>query len=198
MHRVRAVREVIGSERALVIDANCGWEADDAIACVRALDDCNLALVEQPTPDGDYASLARVRREIKPEVMADDICFDLAHARELIRNDCCDVISLYPGKNGGIRKARRIADFAEAHRVACSIGSNLEWDIATAAMGHLIVATPNLRVERYPGDIYGPIYHEIRVVKEPLQISGPITVVPDRPGLGVDVDWDLVRTLPVG
>ena len=84
--------------------------------------------------------------------MADDICFDMIHARELIRNECCDVISLYPGKNGGIRKARAIAEFAAEHGVACSIGSNLEYDVATAAMCHLIVATENMRVEDYPGD----------------------------------------------
>jgi L-alanine-DL-glutamate epimerase-like enolase superfamily enzyme len=191
--RVRAVREVIGPDRSLVIDANCGWDADTAVHCVNELEDCRLSLVEQPTPDGDYAAMARVRRETKPPVMADDICFNMVHARELIRNNCCDVISLYPGKNGGIRKSQQIAEFAATHGVACTIGSNLEWDIATAAMGHLVVATENMQVEKYPGDIYGPIYHELRVAKNPLAIEGPITTITDRPGLGIDVDWDMVR-----
>jgi muconate cycloisomerase len=77
--------------------------------------------------------------------------------------------------------------------VATSIGSNLEFDVATAAMGHLIVATPNLQVEQYPGDIYGPAYYEFRIVKNPLEIRGPYTTITDRPGLGVEVDWELVR-----
>jgi muconate cycloisomerase len=191
--RVRAVREAIGPERALTIDANGGWDVDTAVACVNALDECSIALDEQPTPDGDYASLARVRRETKPPVMADDICFDLAHARELIRNDCCDVISVYPGKNGGIAKARAIALFAARHGVACSIGSNLEWDVGTAAMAHLVVATPNLQVEKYPGDMLGPVYHEARIVKDPIDIRGPLVTITDRPGLGVEVDWQVVR-----
>jgi muconate cycloisomerase len=191
--RVRAVREAIGPGRALTIDANCGWDVETAVACVRALDDCRIALDEQPTADGDYAGLARVRRETAPPVMADDICFDLAHARELVRNACCDVISVYPGKNGGIARARAIAEFAARHGVACSIGSNLEWDVGTAAMAHLVVATPNLRVEQYPGDMLGPEYHEVRVVKEPLAIRGPVVTLADRPGLGVEVDWPVVR-----
>jgi L-alanine-DL-glutamate epimerase-like enolase superfamily enzyme len=191
--RVRAVREVIGPERHLTIDANCGWDADTAIYCVNALEDCRLALVEQPTPNGDYDSLARVRRETKPPVMADDICFDLVHARELIRNECCDVINLYPGKQGGIRKARVIADFAEKHGVACSIGSNLEFDIGTAAMAHFVVATPNMQIEKYPGDMLGPVYHEASIVKNPLDIRGPLTTISDHPGLGIEVDWNLVR-----
>lgn len=191
--RVRAVREAIGPEPALTIDANCGWDVETAIACVRALEDCRLALDEQPTPDGDYAGLARVRRETTPPVMADDICFDRIHARELLRGSCCDVISVYPGKNGGIAKARAIAELAAQHGVACSIGSNLEWDVGTAAMGHLVVSTENLQVEKYPGDMLGPVYHEMRIVKEPIAIEGPIVTVPDRPGLGVEVDWGLVR-----
>ncbi len=195
--RVRAVREVIGFDRKLVIDANCGWDADTAIRCIRELNDCRIDLVEQPTPDGDYEAIARVRREAGIPVMADDMCFNLVHAKELIRNQACDLISIYPGKNGGIRKSQEIVLFGEQHGVRCTIGSNLEFDIATAAMGHLIVATKNLCVEEWPGDIHGPVYYEQRLVKEPLDIRGPITKITDRPGLGVNVDWELVKALRI-
>lgn len=191
--RVRAVRDVIGPQRSLTIDANCGWNADTAIRCINAMEEFNVCLSEQPTPDGDYAGLARVRRETKPAVMADDICFNLVHAEELVRNQCCDVMSLYPGKNGGIRKSRQIAEFAAKHGVACSIGSNLEYDVATAAMAHLIVGTKNMQVEKYPGDILGPSYHEFSIAKNPIEIQWPLTTITDAPGLGVDVDWDIVR-----
>jgi muconate cycloisomerase len=193
--RVRTVREVIGFERKLVIDANCGWDAETALACLRELADCRIDLFEQPTADGDYEQIARVRREGGVRVMADDMCFNLVHARELIRHEACDLISVYPGKNGGIRKSREIVELAERHGVGCTIGSNLEFDVATAAMGHLIVATPNLIVEEWPGDIHGPAYYEVRVVQEPLAIEGPVTTINDRPGLGVEVDWALVREL---
>jgi L-alanine-DL-glutamate epimerase-like enolase superfamily enzyme len=189
--RVRAVRAAIGPDLALTIDANCGWDVDTAIRCVNELADCNLSLVEQPTPDGDYAAIARVRRETRVPVMADDMCFNLVHAQELIRNNACDAISIYPGKQGGLRKAREIIDYAAAHGVACSIGSNLELDVATAAMAHLVVSSANMQVERFPGDMLGADYHELRIVKQPVQIEGPITTISDRPGLGVEVDWQL-------
>ncbi|MFN0051515.1 MAG: mandelate racemase/muconate lactonizing enzyme family protein [Planctomycetales bacterium] len=194
MERVRIVREEIGPNRRLVIDANCGWDADTAIRCVNALADCRISLVEQPTPDGDYEAIAKVRLAIRPPVMADDMCFNLVHARELIRNQACDVISLYPGKNGGIRKAVEIAKFAEGHGVTCSIGSNLEWDIGTAAMGHLVVGCANMQIEKFPGDMLGPEYHEVRIAREPLSIQGPVVTLTNRPGLGVDVDWDVVKS----
>jgi muconate cycloisomerase len=193
--RVRAVREVIGNAN-LDIDANCGWSAETAIRKVKALADCRLALVEQPTPDGDYEAIARVRRETGAVVMADDMCFDLVHARELVRNRGCDVINVYPGKQGGLARAKRLVEFAAAHGIACTIGSNLEWDVATAAMGHLIVACPNMQVERYPGDALGPIYHEFSIVKNPLTIAGPLVTIPSGPGLGVEIDWPTVRANP--
>ncbi len=190
--RVRAVREAIGPELDLVIDANGGWDADTAIACIWQLADCRLSLVEQPTPDGDYAAMARVRRETGCKILADDICFNQVHARELIRHHCCDVISVYPGKNGGIRKAKQIVDLAAEHGVPCTIGSNLEWDIATAAMGHLVVARANIQVEQYPGDMLGPDYHEVSIARNPIEILGPTVRVPEGPGLGVEADWDVI------
>ncbi|UCC72102.1 MAG: muconate cycloisomerase [Gemmatimonadota bacterium] len=187
--RVEAVREAVGAGIALVIDANGGWNAETAIRCCRQLEGSNLSLVEQPTPIGDYSSMARVRREIGVPVMADDTCFDLVHARELLRHEACDVISVYPGKNGGIRKAAEIVQLAEEHGVACTIGSNLEWDVATAAMGHLVIGLENMQVETYPGDILGPWYHHERIVRQPLAIERASCTVSDRPGLGVEVDW---------
>jgi muconate cycloisomerase len=191
--RVRAVRAAIGPALALTVDANCGWEEDVAIRTILEMDDCRLALVEQPTHDGDYAALARVRRETSVPVMADDICFNFEHAKELVRHACCDVISVYPGKHGGIAKARRIVEFAAVHGVACSIGSNLELDVGTAAMAHLVVACKNMRVEDYPGDMLGADYHEIRVARNPVRIEGPLTTITNQPGLGVEVDWQLAR-----
>lgn len=193
--RVRAVRESVGPKIAIVIDANCGWDADTAIRCCRELKSCSLALVEQPTPDGDYDAIAKVRRAIDVPVMADDMCFDLVHAKELLRHEACDVISVYPGKNGGIRKSVQIVEFAADHGVACTIGSNLEWDVCTAAMAHLCVGVENMQVEKYPGDIIGPWYHADRIVREPLKIERGTCTISDRPGLGVEIDWGKVRRL---
>ncbi len=191
--RVQAVREAIGPEHAIVVDANCGYDAASAIVAARSFQECGVSLFEQPTPRGDFEALAEVRRAIAFPVMADDICFDYADALECIHHEACDVISVYPGKNGGIRKSQRIVDLAAEHGVACSIGSNLEFDIASAAMCHLVVASPNMMIETYPGDIMGPDYHEVRVAREPLVISGPDITLSDRPGLGIDVDWGVVE-----
>lgn len=195
--RVRAVREVIGPDAGLVIDANAGWDAATAIAAAQRLEDCDVGVFEQPTTNGDYAALAEVRRAVRPKILADDIVFDHVHARECLRNETCDAISVYPGKNGGIGKAKAIVELAERYGVACTIGSNLELDVGTAAMCHLAVACPNVRLEEYPGDILGPDYHETRIAKDPISIDGPVVTITARPGLGVEVDWDLVGRLGI-
>ncbi len=185
MARVRAVREAIGPAIGLTIDANCGWDADTAIRCVRELADCNLALDEQPTPDGDYGPWPACGGTTEAAVMADDICFNLVHAQELVRNDCCDVISVYPGKKRRHSQGEsRSSTSRTSAALACSIGSNLELDVATAAMAHLVVACPDMQVEKYPGDMLGADYHEMRVASDPIQIEGPITTITDRPGPG--------------
>lgn len=193
IERVRIVRETIGPEPDIVIDANCGFDVPTAIEVARALEPCRVGLFEQPTPRDDYHGLAKVRRSISPEVMADDICFDLGHARECILNDACDVISVYPGKNGGLRKSLEIVSLAAENGVACSIGSNLELDVASAAMCHLVLAHENMLIEKYPGDIMGPIYHSVRIVKDPLKVTGPVISIGDQPGLGVEVDWAVIE-----
>ncbi len=193
VERVRAVRQAIGPDLDLVIDANCGWDADTAIRCCNELEDCNLSLVEQPTTNGDYSAMSQVRQAISAPVMADDICFDLVHAEELLRHEACDVISVYPGKNGGIRKSAAIVRLAAEHGVACSIGSNLEWDVATAAMGHLVIGLENMQVEKYPGDILGPWYHADRIIRDPLVIENASCTITDGPGLGIEVDWDKIE-----
>jgi len=196
--RVRAVRETIGPELDLVIDANAGWDAATSITAMDRMADLGVGLFEQPTTNGDFHALAEVRRAISCPVMADDIVFDLPDALECIRHEACDVISLYPGKNGGIGKAWEIARLAAEHGVACSIGSNLELDVATAAMCHLVVACPNMQVETYPGDILGPDYHEARVATNPISVNGPVIETPTGPGLGVEVDWDAVARMAPG
>lgn len=85
--------------------------------------------------------------------------------------------------------------YAADYGVACTIGSNLEWDVACAAMGQLVIGLENMQVEKYPGDIIGPWYHAERIVREPLVIDRATCTIPNRPGLGVEVDWEKVSRL---
>ena len=97
------------------------------------------------------------------------------------------MLSLYPGKHGGIRATQQIAWLAEAAGIPCTIGSNLEREVATAAMAHVTVATPNIVCERFPGDLIGPIYFKEPLGRAPLRYQADRLWVPEGPGLGIVV-----------
>jgi muconate cycloisomerase len=177
----------------LTIDANGGWNDEQARYCLKRIADCNVELVEQPLPRGDYSQLRKLRQDTGIKVLADESCFDEVHLRELILHNCCDAVTLYPGKQGGIAKARKLAAIAADAGIPCTIGSNLEWDIGAAAMMQFVVSTPNVQIEQIPGDCLGPSYHEFSIVRNPLKIEGAFTSLNPEPGLGIDVDWDLIE-----
>jgi muconate cycloisomerase len=106
----------------------------------------------------------------------------------LARAQAADVFSIYIGKAGGIGPALEIARFAHSAGIACTIGSNLELGVGTAAMIHLALGAPGIDAEAYPCDIIGPLFYEDDVLRELLPIAGGLARLRDRPGLGVELD----------
>jgi muconate cycloisomerase len=185
--RLRAVRDAIGPDTWLSVDANGGYTVDQAIWATAHFEKLNVMLFEQPTRRGDHQAMAEVRRRSGIPIMADESVFTPEDALALIRHRAADVMSLYPGKHGGIRATQQIAKMAEAAGIPCTIGSNLEREVATAAMAHVTVATANLQCERFPGDLIGPAYFESALTTEPLKYEADRLWVPEGPGLGVKV-----------
>lgn len=193
--RVRLVREAIGPEVRLTVDANGGWSVSEAIRASHLLEEFDVAFVEQPVHRLDLGGLARVRRRTQLPVMADEAVFTPQDALACIKQDAADIISVYPGKNGGILNTLAIVSMAEAAGVHCAIGSNLEWDIASAAMAHLAVALPNIAVERYAADIIGPVFHVEHCLATSWNACGGQVTVPTGPGLGVSLDKNRLASL---
>jgi muconate cycloisomerase len=185
--RLAAVREAIGPDVWLSVDANGGYTVDQAVWVAPRLEKLNVVLFEQPTRRGDHAGMAEVRRRSGIPIMADESVFTPQDALEVIRHQAADVLSLYPGKHGGIRATQQIAKLAEAAGIPCTIGSNLEREVATAAMAHVTVCTANLQCERFPGDLIGPVYYEQSLTRQPLRYKADRLWVPQGPGLGVSV-----------
>lgn len=186
--RVRLVREAVGSQVRLNVDVNGGWGVKEAIRYIPLFAKFDLEYVEQPVPRWDIDGMAEVRKAVDLPIMADESLFSVAQALEIIRKNAADILSIYPGKNGGILKAQLICKMAEAAGMACHIGSNLEWDIGTSAMCHLAVANSNIRVREYPVDIIGPLYYDAHLRGNPIRFEGGTVFLPRGPGLGIIVD----------
>lgn len=188
LRRLEAVREAIGPSTFLSVDANGGYTVDQAVYVAPRFAALDVVLFEQPTRRGDHRAMAQVRARSPIPIMADESVFTPLDALEVIRHDAADVISLYPGKHGGVRATQNLARMAESAGIACTIGSNLEREVATAAMAHLTVATPNIQCERFPGDLIGPLYFEEPLGRSNLRYEADRIFVPTGPGLGVEID----------
>ena len=188
IERVRAVRDVAGPDMQMTIDSNCGWTIQQAKYCLRALEGMNLLLAEQPIPPGDPAAMAELRRDTIVPIMADESLFTLQDAWQLSLHRSADIFSIYPGKHGGIAATAEIIAVAKAAGLRCTIGSNLELGIGTAAMLHIAAAFPEVDTDSFPADTIGPFYHDSDLITQPLDLGPPVAKIPSGPGLGVELD----------
>jgi muconate cycloisomerase len=183
--RVQAVRSEMGEDFRLAVDANSGWTEADAVRALPALERLGVNAIEQPLRRGDFRGCHRLRQRTHIPLMLDESVFTRQDAIEAIRADACDFISIYPGKNGGIMRSMEIAQMAAAAGIECTIGSNLEMDLGTAAMLHLAVAMPNL-ASSVDNDILGPLYYLEHLTKNPIVYEDGCAVLPQGDGLGIE------------
>ena len=197
LQRVREVRRAIGSHIQLGVDANGGWDPSTALRALPYLEEMDIAFIEQPVPAGDPRWLARVRAAAKVPIVADESLATSQDALSLIAHDATDVFSIYVGMGGGIGEGAAVATIAEAARVHCTIGSNLELGIAQAAMIHLAVSQPAIRPDIVPCDILSQFFYEQDIVQEPLPIVAGSACRIDKPGLGVELDMSVIERFRV-
>jgi muconate cycloisomerase len=190
--RVRAVREAIGPDIRLGVDANGAWNSAQAVSMIGRLCEFGIYFAEQPVPPSDVSRLAEVRWQVSIPILADESVYSPADALAIVRAEAADALSIYVGKAAGIGPARKVSVIAEAAMLGCTIGSNLELGIGTAAMIHLALAAPGITADEYPCDIIGPFFYTGDILNRPLPIGGGKALPLEGPGLGVELDEEQV------
>jgi L-alanine-DL-glutamate epimerase-like enolase superfamily enzyme len=188
---IAAIRDAVGTDVKIRIDANMIWSVPAAIKWIRGLEKFDLQYVEQPVPDFDVAGMATVRRAVGVPIAADEGCTDIRSALELIKAEACDVFVIYPSEAGGLTRGREIAALAAAAGKWCAIGSWAELGAATMANAHLVAASSNFP---FASDTHYPL-QEFDVLAEPLEMGDGAISVTDAPGLGVELDREAVDRL---
>jgi L-alanine-DL-glutamate epimerase-like enolase superfamily enzyme len=195
--RLAAVRTAVGETIRVGVDANGGWSVETALQVIPKMYEQNIFFVEQPVPAAELYGMAELRRRIQLPVIADESVYTADDAKAIVRAEAADVLSVYIGKAGGIGAARKVVAVAESAGLACTIGSNLEMGIGSAAMIHLAMASAGVRAEEFPCDIIGPFYYEDDLLREPLRLGNGNARPHDAPGLGVELDDEKVRQYTV-
>ncbi|MEZ4731631.1 MAG: enolase C-terminal domain-like protein [Caldilineaceae bacterium] len=143
----------------------------------------DFMLVESPAPRNDIDGLAEFRRRCHRPVS--EHVLHIHHGWQLLRNDCVDILNVSPYLLGGLQASLRLVALAEAARASVLLGTTQELNLGTAAVAHLAAAA---RVLDYPGDSTGPHLYTNDVVKEPLRYEQSHLLVPETPGMGVEID----------
>ena len=142
VQRIAAIREAVGPNVTLRVDANQGWTAAQSVAIIKTMEDkgLDIQLVEQPVPALDLAGLKYVTGQVDTPILADEAVFSPTDAANIIALRAADYINIKLMKTGGIWNALKICDLAQQHGVECMVGCMLESQVSVAAAAHLCAA----------------------------------------------------------
>jgi L-alanine-DL-glutamate epimerase-like enolase superfamily enzyme len=185
---IREIRETIGPDIRLKLDANQGWILREALKVIRAVDFCGIEVVEQPLPVSDLKGSAELRKLIDPPVMLDEGIHSPSDVIQIAESGAADMINIKLIKTGGLYPALAVNAVAEAAGMICQIGS-LDTTIGSAAAAHLAMAKNNIRY----AEIVGPTRLK-KDVAEGLTIVGGMVRIEDGPGYGIKVDPNLLNS----
>jgi L-alanine-DL-glutamate epimerase-like enolase superfamily enzyme len=192
IERIRCIRNAIGDKIPLRIDANQGWNTEEAIETLNKLYPFGIQFCEEPILRNDYLSLARVNFESPVPVMADESCSTVLEARYLIHFGSCSKFNIKLGKSGGLFYAQQIAAMAEIAGIELQIGGFLESRLGFTASAHLAITHQNIKYVDFDTPLMfdeDPVSGGIKYHK-----NGRITI-PEIPGLGAWIDADFLKGL---
>jgi O-succinylbenzoate synthase len=188
---VRAVRDLIGPETGLQVDANTAYRRTD-IEYLRRLDEFDLLLIEQPLPADDLLGHALLARTSETPVCLDETIVSLRTAEDAIDLGAAEIINIKPGRVGGYLTARRIHDLCLDRGIPVWCGGMVETGIGRAANAAL-ATLPGFVL---PGDISASSRFYARdIVTDPITVEDGHVTVPQGPGLGFDLDTEFLDSI---
>lgn len=182
--RIREIRNRVGKNIKIRLDANQGWDVKEAIHAIRKMEDMglNIELVEQPVKAYDIEGLKKVTDSVETLIMADESVFTPLQAFEVLKNRSADLINIKLMKSGGIYKAEIINRIAETSGVQCMVGSMIESRLAITAAAHFAASKKN--ITRF--DFDAPLMLSRDVVKGGVIYEGKKLIMPKKLGLGIE------------
>ena len=193
---VHRVREAVGDEIALCVDANQGYSSPgEALQTLKAMEPCRLKYAEQPVEG--LLRMAEVAKALDTPVMADESAWTPQDVLEIFERRAADIISIYTTKPGGVHPGLEVAAVARAAGFPCNLNGSVETGVGNLANLHLAAAAPAVTLscvvpvstpaEAQRGQVAG-IYYTDDLIEAPMVFEDGSIVVPEGPGMGIDVD----------
>ncbi|RCK68991.1 mandelate racemase/muconate lactonizing enzyme family protein [Desertihabitans brevis] len=175
LERLMAVREAVGPDLDLMVDANQSMTAAEAIRRAHAWAPADLSWFEEPLPADDVSGHVRLARSTPIPVAVGESMYSPAQFAEYLQRGAAGIVQVDVARVGGITPWLKVAHLAEAFNVAVCPHFLMELHVS------LVAAVPNGRyVEHIP---------QLRAVtRTELELRDGRALAPDVPGLGID--WD--------
>jgi glucarate dehydratase len=191
---IRALREEFGPEYPLRIDPNCAWSVETSCHVGRSLKDELTGGGYLEDPCAELEGMAEVRRRLHAEGIETDMASNVAvtcfeHVVQAKQLDAVQVVLSDPHYWGGIRALRRLSDLCETLGLGVSMHSNNHLGVSLMTMAHAAAAAPHVL---FACDTHYPWQTERDevVAGGRIRFENGCVRIPDRPGLGVDLDYD--------
>jgi O-succinylbenzoate synthase len=192
---VRAVRAAVGPDVEIMADANAAYTLDDADHLAE-LDPLDLLMLEQPLGADALLQLAELQRRLATPLCLDESIIDVSRAKDMIALECGRIINIKPGRVGGFLPSKEIHDVCQAAAIPVWCGGMLESGVGRA-YNVALASLPNFSL---PGDLSPSARYWARDIVTPewtMNADGLVPVPHDRPGLGVEVDREMIEGLTV-
>ena len=190
--RIQAVRERIGEDIAIRVDVNQGWKNSAAtLQGLQKLQDCSLDWLEQPVKADDIDGMVEVKSKSSIPMMIDEGLRGVRDMREIIAKRAADKVNIKLMKCGGIYPATKLAHMAEMAGIECQIGSMVESSVGSAAGFHVAFSKKNITSV----ELTGPLKFSKDIGN--LSYDVPFIRLNDKPGLGIEVDDEILKELTV-
>ena len=192
IERIRLIREAVGYDIPIRIDANQGWNPSEAIEILEDLFPFNIQHCEEPISRKLFMELPRICQRSKIPIMADESCCDSFDAQRLIDLKACQLFNIKLSKSGGIFHALKIIQLAEKENIPMQLGGFLESRLGFTAAAHVALTSKYIRYY----DFDTPLMFE----KDPVlggiryDTTGAIKL-PESVGLGAEIDESFLKNL---
>lgn len=184
IERVRAIRQAVGADITLLVDANQGWSCEQALQVIAAFEHqhLNIPLVEQPIHAQDLVGLKALSEQVDCSIIADEACFSPKDALNIAKMNACDGVNIKLMKSGGIEGAQAIYNIAKAAEMTTMVGCMLESPIGVAAIASFAISKPDILY----ADLDPIFLIRDNYVLGGAQRSDSKIILSDKPGLGIE------------
>jgi len=188
--RVQQIRQAAGADVKIRIDANQGWDFEDAVFALQAMADMDIEFCEQPMRTWHNDNLPALRALSPVKIMADESVYHHHDARMQIQSGSCDYINIKFAKSGGIQEALKIHDLALQHSIPCMMGGMLESRIALSAQLHFVYACKGIQFYDMDTCMLG---HLEDPCAGGATYDGYHLTIDDTPGIGADAKPEYLK-----